>query len=132
MFSQFTTDASDRVDARDAEARALAGVVGVGRALGMDIEPVQPLTKPIPVFGPVEQAAIRRLVQRAALANVDLWEILLSSSVEHVEAMFENSFKAGFDREVTPETSQSHVGKQVQGLWPTAGYDSECPRAGHP
>jgi len=109
VFSQFTTDASDRLDARDAEARALAGVVGVGRELGRDIEPVQPLTKRMPVFGPVEQAAIRRLVQRAALANVDLWETLLSGSVEQVEAMFENSFKAGFDKDVTADTSQSHV-----------------------
>ena len=97
------------MDARDAEARALACIVALGKELGKDVEQVQPLSKHLPVFGPSEQAAIRRLVQRAALSKVDLWETLLVGTVEQVEAMFQLSFKAGFDRDVTAETAQSHV-----------------------
>jgi hypothetical protein len=106
VFGQLTADASDRQDVAAAKRRVLLGVIALAKELGMDVEPMVPVTEPLP---DLDKAALRRLVQRAALVNADLWQLMLNGGVEAVEALLESSFKAGFDKEVTPETAQSHV-----------------------
>ena len=106
MFSQLTADASDRQDVAAAKRRVLGGVTALAKELVIDLEPMLPFAEPLPNL---DKAALKRLVRRAALVNADLWQLMLNGSVDAIESLFQSSFKAGFDKDITPETAQSHV-----------------------
>jgi hypothetical protein len=108
VFSEYLTDASERLDVKAAANRISRGFQAVSSALGLDLQ----LQTPHPcsdalTLDPKATAALRRLQQRAP--GPDLLQLVFVCDAEQWEQAFSCSFATGKYLDLSPDTLQEQV-----------------------
>ena len=122
VFSEYLTDASERLDVKEAARKVPRGLLAVSNALQLGLVLVTPSQSSSVPLEPKSLAALRRLQQRS---GDSLLLLLFEKDAEQWEGSFATSFAAGGYQELSPDTLQEQVGASEQNTaWPREWRES--------
>jgi uncharacterized protein YbjQ (UPF0145 family) len=95
------------------QSKVHAQVFHLAGLLRKDMQPLQllPSSNSNSISSPTQQAALRRLQQRAEHAGVDAVAVIVNGDLQQWESMLRASLAAGMSLDKMPSTAQDQVGK---------------------